>query len=341
MFSEISSSIDYNEYENLVNNTKNSTFYNSKNHLKFLESIIKIKPNFIIVKENNKLIGAMPFFEKKEKYGIVINSLPFFGSYGGTISNETRIDEKIINELNDLIKNKDILSSVIIDNPFYPKNKIYEENIIFNVSEKRLIQSTPLKNKNQDEIWKKFDKRVRWSIKKSEKNDIKIISGNNDKLHMKKFYELHVNSMKMKGGKSKPKNIFEIILKEFTASKDYDIFVAMKGAQSIAYILVFYHKDYAEYYLPAYDPEFLSLQSTSQLIWESMKIAQNKKISNYNFGGTWKTQTDLYRFKKGWNAKDFDYRYFINRNLDEIRKIGIEKIVDKYEYFYICPFDEI
>ena len=74
MISEIASSVDSNEYEILLNNCKLSTFYHSKNHLDFIESILGIKPNFITIREKNELVGVLPFFEKKEKYGIVINS---------------------------------------------------------------------------------------------------------------------------------------------------------------------------------------------------------------------------------------------------------------------------
>ena len=341
MLSEIVSSIDFSEYDYLIKNTKFSTFYHSKNHIKFLETVLGLKSNFIIIKEKNELIGVMPYFEKKDKYGIVINSLPFFGSYGGAISNKLMIDEKLVEELNYINKNKDVLSSVIIDNPFHNKNQIYEKKFIFRTSEERLIQCTVLKNKTNEMIWKNLEQRTRRSIRKSEKNGIKILIENINQIHMKKFYQLHVNTMKMKDGKYKPKNFFPAILKNFEPEKEYDIFIAMMGDKPIAYLLVFYYKNFAEYYLPAYDPEFLSLQATSHLIWESMKKAQNKKIDYYNFGGTWKNQEELYRFKRGWAANDFNYKYFIFRDLDRIKEAGLKEILKKYEYFYVCPFNDI
>ena len=67
MLSEIVSSIDFSEYDYLIKNTKFSTFYHSKNHIKFLETVLGLKSNFIIIKEKNELIGVMPYFEKKDK----------------------------------------------------------------------------------------------------------------------------------------------------------------------------------------------------------------------------------------------------------------------------------
>ena len=234
-----------------------------------------------------------------------------------------------------------IFSWIFFDNPFHNKNQIYEKKFIFHTSEERLIQCAVLKNKTNEMIWKNLEQRTRRSIRKSEKNDIKILIENINQIHMKKFYQLHVNTMKMKDGKYKPKNFFPAILKNFEPEKEYDIFIAMMGDKPIAYLLVFYYKNFAEYYLPAYDPEFLSLQATSHLIWESMKKAQNKKIDYYNFGGTWKNQEELYRFKRGWAANDFNYKYFIFRDLDRIKEAGLKEILKKYEYFYVCPFNDI
>ena len=85
MNAEIIKNIDYEEYENFIKNNF-SSFYHSKSHILFLKDLLKIEPNFIQVKEKDEIIGLMPFFIKKSKHGLVINSLPFFGSYGGIVS---------------------------------------------------------------------------------------------------------------------------------------------------------------------------------------------------------------------------------------------------------------
>ncbi len=341
MNAEIISSIDFSEYDEFVKKSNFSTFFHSKNHIKFLESILGIKASFATVRENKELVGIMPFFEKKGEFGSIINSLPFFGSYGGPISNETKIDEKLLEKMNLVNKENDVLSSVIIDNPFYNKTDTFRKKFVFQVEENKMIQCTNLKNKSSDQIWANFEKRVRWSVRKGEKNGINIQIENENESHLKKIYELHENSMKMKGGRPKPKNLFSIILKNFESGKDYDILIATKNNNPIAYVLVFYYKNFAEYYLPVYDPEYFSLQPTSYLIWQSIKKSIENNIEYYNFGGTWKNQKELYLFKRGWDADDLYYNYYIFRDIEKIREIGIENIAKKYEYFYISPFDEI
>jgi lipid II:glycine glycyltransferase (peptidoglycan interpeptide bridge formation enzyme) len=91
--------------------------------------------------------------------------------------------------------------------------------------------------------------------------------------------------------------------------------------------------------MPAYDPEFRNLQSTSYLIWESMlkSIDLNKKY--FNFGGTWPNQENLFRFKRGWNADNFYYNYFIKCDIERLKNIKIEDFPKIFQDFYVCPYN--
>ena len=68
--------VDPDEYKQFAKKNK-ATFYQSINHLKFLEKVLETKINYITFKDNNKLKGVMPFFIKESIYGKVVNSLPF------------------------------------------------------------------------------------------------------------------------------------------------------------------------------------------------------------------------------------------------------------------------
>jgi len=96
MYAEIIDNLDYDEYDYFIRNNDEGTFYHSFKHLEFLKEVLDSRPFFITVRENNNLIGVLPFFEKKSSYGKVINSLPFFGSYGGFVSNELSVQKKNI-----------------------------------------------------------------------------------------------------------------------------------------------------------------------------------------------------------------------------------------------------
>lgn len=341
MQTDIEEKIDFDEYSDFLKTSRDSTFYHSAKHLSFLAEILNSKPNFITVRENNKLIGVMPFFVKESIYGKVINSLPFFGSYGGFISENSESQKQILEQMNIFNKKNDVLSSVIIAAPFTQNNQIYEKYYCFHIKESRLVQCLVIENKTETSVWKEFEQRVRRAIRKSAQYHIEIIKAELDKNNMLNFYQMHKRDMEAKKGRPKPFEFFTSLKNNFFQGEDYDIFLAKKDDKEIAYLLVFYSYPFTEYYMPAYDSELKHMQGPSLLIWESIKTSIRKKMNYYNFGGTWKNQDELYLFKRGWNATDFPYNYYIYGDLARARKIGLNEIKNQYQNFYVFSYDDI
>ena len=341
MILKIVDNIDTSQYEKFLNCNTHSTFYHSKKHLVFLEKILACKSKFIIMKDKNEIKGVLPFFLKKTKYGNVVNSLPFFGSYGGLIAKDDKIIKQLLEKLNKFNEDNKVISSVIISNPFDSKKRVYEDFFIFNTKQERIIQCLKLENKSEEEIWDGFEQRVRRSIRKGLKNKIEVKTEILDKYTLKCFYKMHKKNMMDRGGSVKPYSFFENLNNSFSQGKDFDIFIALHENRIIAFLLVFYFDSFVEYYMPAYDDNYSNLQGTSLLIWESIKTALRKKIKMYNFGGTGKNQTSLYKFKRGWNSQDFFYNYYIFRDLERLQKIGMNKIKNHFENFFVCDYAEI
>ena len=62
---------------------------------------------------------------------------------------------------------------------------------------------------------------------------------------------------------------------------------------------------------------YRSEQPLSVLIFRAMQDAIKEKGSkHWNWGGTWKSQHGVYRFKSRWGAHDNKYRYHIKTYQD-------------------------
>lgn len=327
------------KYDEFINNIS-STFYQSSKHLKFLEQILKINAKFIIAKDNDDLVGVMPILCKESKLGMVINSLPFFGSYGGVMSEKIEAKKNILNFLNEYNKEMDVLSSVIISNPF-ESTDIYEKYFKFTDKNERLVQCIHLKNHTEKDLWENFEQRVRRAIRKAEKNSVTTEYSEPTEVLLDDFYNHHVKNISAKNGTVKPNEFFRCVKENFKIKEDYDILTAKYQSKPIAYLLVFYFKSFTEYYMPAYDVEKSNLQGTSLLIWESIKKALSKKMKFYNFGGTHMKQDSLYNFKKGWGTNDFQYNYYIYSNIDRLEEIGKEDLKTNFNYFYVYNYNKI
>lgn len=327
------------EYDNLTQNNL-CTFYQSTQHLRFLQKILKINVEFVTAVENGKLLGALPLFKKKTKYGIVINSLPFFGSYGGLVADKIDIKKNILNFLNEYNKEQDVLSSVIIANPF-DSSEVYEKFFKFDDKDERLIQCIRLEKKQEADLWNNFEQRVRRAIRKAEKNLVSVEVSEPDEELLDDFYKNHVENISSKNGAIKPKEFFSLLEENFTLGDDYNIFTAKYEGKPIAYLLVFHFKSFTEYYMPAYEMEKSDLQGTSLLIWESIKKALSSHKKYYNFGGTHLEQKSLYNFKKGWKTDDFRYNYYISGNLSKIRELGEKILRENFKNFYVYNYSKL
>ena len=97
---EIEKTVENEEYEQFLKKNTNVTFFHSKKHLNFLSNILELDPKFIVARKQKEITGIIPFFIKRSVYGNVINSLPFFGSHGGIISEDHEIMKPLLEFLN-------------------------------------------------------------------------------------------------------------------------------------------------------------------------------------------------------------------------------------------------
>ena len=119
------------------------------------------------------------------------------------------------------------------------------------------------------------------------------------------------------GAASKSEQYFHDLFSIFRVGTDYEIFVARKEGQMIAALLVLYHKNIIEYYVPVILSEHRGLQALSLIIYEAMRQNKPKGRTTWNWGGNGASLDSVYRFKKSWGAVDLPYRYFtkINKNI--------------------------
>lgn len=86
------------------------------------------------------------------------------------------------------------------------------------------------------------------------------------------------------------------------------------------------------------EEEYRNTQALSATIYEVMQRSALKGGLYWNWGGTWKTQESLYRFKNRWAAGDFVYRYF-NRILDKsIIHEPISELILAFPHFYLFKY---
>jgi hypothetical protein len=314
-----------------------SLFYHSLKYRNFLKKIINGKDNYLIALENNDIKGVLPlFFIENKEHGRIYNSLPYYGSNGGVMSNNKEISLQLINEYKRIINLEESAGGTIIINPIDSQDYSTIENDF--IDERISFWNDLSVLKSEEDLFNVIDSSTRRNIKKAKREGITVSIDN----HQIDFlYKTHVSNMEAIGGKPKTKDFFNLIDSSFISGDDYDIYIAKKDEKIIAGLLVFYFKNTVEYFVPVIVSEFREYQPLSLIIYQAFLESAKRGFRLWNWGGTWKSQDGVYRFKKKWGGKEINYTYYINISNKRIIELNQEEIINEYPNFFVIPFSKL
>ncbi len=362
---------DYIESYNLfLKSSLNSLFYHDYKYKEFICNILDSKSDYILFFDdldvtNLEIIACFPFIYKESSLGIVYNSLPFFGSIGDLILSQnylTKLDfiYKLLKEkLLDILLNENIISFVIINNPFSSFfagikfsvgdiiNELFEQNqfikdnyLIF--KDQRLLYLTifDFYSNFKENIFKIIKDTTKRNINKAVKMNINV-EIRNDMLDFLKI--VHYENMDKINGKKKPDDFFLKLDSFFNKGIDYNLFVSFFNKEPIAALLVFYYKNFVEYFIPVIRNEYRSTQALSLAIYSAMEDSFYKGYKIWNWGGTHLDQINLINFKKKWANKFLLYDYIIlfNKNKKDLLLNRLNEIKEIFDFFYVFPFKDL
>lgn len=304
-----------------------------------LEKTLGLKVHYVEVEG-----GAIPVFVREGKYGKMANSLPFYGSHGGFLIDPAAIHSFRVDVVRQNLKNsfdcflcdEDCLLSTMIESPL-----VYNAFDGDYVDDRRL-QMTPLHHTpdpKKEILENVVEKRNRASIKRPLRNNIEVVASQD----FEPLYEMHEANMGTICAPPKPKVFFDSI-PDTIPDDAYSLTYALKKGRIIAGLLLFYFKDFVEYFTPATDVNYRKEQGLSLLIFEAMAKAIRDGYHRWNWGGTSYTGQDgVYRFKKGWGAVDWYYRYhtMAHGDIGDVLDASKEELLTEYPFFYVIPFAEV
>lgn len=330
--------------------SNNTLVYYTPRFLKFLNSLMpKIKLEYYCLQNSKgEIIALMPVASKNIlELGTIINSLPFFGSHGGIIYLNSEIDKLeiqhiLIKALLEEIKNENVLSVTLVENPFEPLDKQLMQSLGFEIIDTRLGQfkNIGLQSFKEDldvDLLMSFHTKTRNVVRKglsfkpafSEQNDFETICW---------IQSVHEKSISKLNGKFKSIDVFNHLLKTFPSPEYSRVFVCKKNGKNIAGLLVLLYDSTVEYFTPVIEEDYKDTQLLSALIYEAMKTLSREGFSTWNWGGTWISQEGVYRFKDRFGSYTKPYRYFSKIENKRIKEINREELTSQFNFFYSYKF---
>lgn len=319
--------------------------YPRPSFLDFLEGATRASTNIITASEAGQLVGALPFMTLQQPgYGMVINSLPWWGSHGGCIvdRSDTRagsITGALLEQFQKEAAHPNVLSATMILSHREQKQiDAYNAVLRASASDHRIGQITQLPAGGEAALAALFTQKTRNLVRKSLKQGFGEQIRDDDQA-WDFLHRTHTANIKALNGKPKPREHFEALRRTLPADMRR-LSLAMDGETPVAALLLLYGGSTVEYVTPATDVSARSRQPLSFLIWHGMLDAIARGFRNWNWGGTWVGQQSLHHFKAGFGAEDHLYSYLVIAGPagPEPLRARLTDLGTLFPYFYTYPY---
>jgi hypothetical protein len=325
------------DYEQFVQSLNTLTVYSTWEYRSFLLDLMGCSGDYLgAVDDKGSLLGVWPLMERTGKFGRVINSLPFFGSYGGPLGVNSAAIEALTIEFNSTVARSDVAAATVVENPFDPMQVSVPHDFL----DGRIGQFTSLDlgEDAKETLFSRIDPTARRNLRKAEKSDVEVEIDNGA---MRELEDIHKENMDAIGGRRKSEAFFELLPRHLPAGRMYNLYVARHGKRAIAALLVLYAGKVAEYFIPATRLDERARQPSALLLFHAMIDAHRRGFLIWNWGGTWMSQEGVLQFKRKWGAQDRPYRYFVKLNNKDVLSAGRDELLSEYDNFYVVPFDKL
>jgi lipid II:glycine glycyltransferase (peptidoglycan interpeptide bridge formation enzyme) len=152
---------------------------------------------------------------------------------------------------------------------------------------------------------------------------------------------LHEENMAAIGGAAKSPAFFDAVPRHFRAGEEWQLWVARRDGAAAGALLTFHFARTAEYYTPAIAHDHRSDQPLAALLVAAMADAAERGMRRWNWGGTWRSQTGVYRFKRKWGADERRYRYLTQLNDERLLDSSPQELGARFANFFVVPFDAL
>lgn len=316
-----------------------SLFYTSLKYKNFLKDYLCCDEDYFFIEEGGEIKGVLPLLKRKTDKGIIVNSLPFYGSNGGIIAVNDFFYNELLKFYNSYVTSPEIVVSCLTESPFSTKN--IRPSTDFEDFRIGQITTIPTYVDNFDtKLFEIIDSSSRRNIKKAQSSSVEIRIDNTLE-SLRTLFEIHFGNITSIGGKAKDWRFFEMIPSYFEPGTDFNVYVASINGQTVSALLLFYFNKTVEYFTPATLYEFRNAQPIAEILRVAFLDASKRGFTSWNWGGTWIDQQGVYKFKAKWGAKDYRYDYFIKLNDKSLLDLTPQELLSLGNGFYTVPFREL
>lgn len=334
------------EIDQLLEASGNELIHYSSKYLTFISRVVGDADLICLTARSGLgLEGFIPLvFKTDPVLGTVANSLPYFGSHGGLFVSSQCADTEgvsraLVAGMKALCEAKGVASVTVVENLFRPVDESVYAAAGLTCVDDRVGQLTHLPGREcadaGAELMASFHVKTRNAVRKGQKF-FGLLVERKDESAVNWMHSVHASSILSMGGVPKSVEHFKVLLETF--GEQARIYICENDGVPVAGVLVLLYGQTVEYFTPVVEDASKDKQLLSALIFRVMLALSEEDYRLWNWGGTWRSQEGVYRFKSRWGAFDKDYRYF-NAVMDtNLLSVERSALFSAFPYFYLFRY---
>ena len=276
----------------------------SKDIENWVANTLEANVNTITIKENSNICAIVLAFRDVLPGIRLASGYPY-----STILGDVDLFWRQFNRLKIILKKHGVsrvelaLSGSQTNRVLTPMSEKYVASVYFKTlnAVRHIVDLTYYKKPN--ELFKTLNGKLRWSIRKAEKNGVRISKVELDSIDT--VQELYIETMSdINAPINYTKKRFEIILRELSPNKLGNVFLAHYNSQPISMAAVVDSKITRHLIQIATPKKFRSTRVSDYLIWNLIKEALEIDKNEFDFMASSSKDITLTDYKKKWNSRE-------------------------------------
>jgi hypothetical protein len=284
-----------------------------------------------VARRDGAISGVLPLLAYDAPFGRVLNSLPFFGSNGGALAADAESEAALRGDYERLARAPGVACATWVPHAFL-QNAAPDHDI----EDERIAQWTVLpETGDRDALLGLIESSARRNVAKAARLGVTV---HETEAELPFLEQVHRANMAAIGGRPKPHAFFEALPGAMQFGRDWTLYIAALDGRPIAGLLLFMAARTVEYVMPAIVESEREAQPTAALLAAAMSDAAKRGFNRWNWGGTWISQDNVYRFKRKWGAREARYRYAITLNDRSLLRETATTLSQSCPGFYVVPY---
>lgn len=311
-------------------------------------------PYFLVVRntDNGEVLGGLPLYYFKGKFGGIMTSVPHAGPLGGVLLRpgleegiRKALYKVLLEKAIDLAKDLNCISLSIITNPFLQDEKIYHnvkkpDYILNNFTQIIELQNLFKLNGTYNTGKSRFNNFISKNLGKAKRAGVVVQWG--EETDFEDWYEIHCKRHAELGAKPLPKELLMGILSVMDPAEMGGLAVTKINDKIVGGCLYIWDKDVADAFIMSGDSDYLYHGINHAVTDFALRDFQKRGIRFFNWQSC-NRNSGVYDFKVKWGSKEIDYQVltWTFPGFEKVFEVGAQKVADEYPWHYVAPFDAI